>query len=76
MYVDINIPWSKQVSWSMIVSLRLRAIQFSLFLIRQIMEVTTSRSAIQSYWIYKHDPLGTVAFSYEALLNETYHEVT
>ena len=35
-------------------------IQISLFLIREVIEVATSRSAIQSYWIYKHDPLGTV----------------
>ena len=46
--------------WSMIVSLRNRTIQISLFLIREIIEVAISRSAIQSYWIYKHDPLGTV----------------
>ena len=42
---------------SLIVSLRERTIQISLFLIREIIEVVTSRSAIQSYWIYKHDPL-------------------
>ena len=32
----------------------------------------------RDFWfvIHKHDPLGTVAFSYEALLNETYYEVT
>ena len=46
--------------WCMIVSLRGRTIQISLFLIREIIEVATSRSAIQSYWIYKHDPPGTV----------------
>ena len=28
------------------------------------------------HWIYQHSPFGTVAFSYEALLHETYHEVT
>ena len=59
----------------MIGSLRYRTIQILWFLIREIIEVATSRSAIQSYRIYKHDQLGTVAFSYEALLNETYHEV-
>ena len=46
--------------WIMIVSLRDRTIQISWFLIREIIEVATSRSAIQSYWIYKHDPLETV----------------
>ena len=37
-----------------------RTIQISWFLIREIIEVATSWSAIQLYWIYKHDPLGTV----------------
>ena len=46
--------------WSMIVSLRDRTIQTSWFLIREIIEVATSRSAIQSYWSYKHGPLGAV----------------
>ena len=59
----------------MIVSLRDRAMQISWFLLREIIEVATFRSAIESYWI-KHDPFGTVAFSYEALQNFTYQEVT
>ena len=44
----------------MIVSLRDRTVQIPLFLIRGIIEVATSWSAIQSYWIYNHDPLGAV----------------
>ena len=46
--------------WSMIVSLRNSTIQISWFPIREIIEVATSRSAIQSYCIYKHDLLGNV----------------
>ena len=46
--------------WNKIFSLRVKTIQISWFPIREIIEVATSRSAIQSYWIYKHDPLGTV----------------
>ena len=34
--------------------------QISWFLIFEIIEVATSHSAIQSYWIYKHDPNWTV----------------
>ena len=46
--------------WCLIVSLRDRTIQISWFIFREIIEVATSRSTIQSYWIYKQDPLGTV----------------
>ena len=61
-YVDINIPWKKTSmpeGWCMGLSFRNRIIQISWFLIREIIEVATSRSAIQSYCIYKHNPLVT-----------------
>ena len=51
---DINIPWTNKHAWRLMHDcLRDRTIQISWFLIGEIIEV------IQSYWIYKHDPLGT-----------------